>query len=483
MSLSTRESGSGGSTPGERFKSLLEARATAAAHDLLLEHAARLRGYLRVEFAEEVGGIEEVEHLIGAVIDHAARGGECFAADHEGGLEGWLFALGVVQAQREVLSHRRAGARNAEGRDVGARRALLAALHAAVRELDDEQSTILTSDLNAKGRVPADELSGELGLDAGAVVQLRALGRRVLEPQLRRISAEAGFDAASWREVFLALGFEPHLTRFCPEELAQERRDAPLEARLPALRPSRTARPRIVTKSERTPHEGTRRGRWSAAEIERYKELYGLRDDAFIARKLNRTVASVRNMVESAFSGPLRTDAWSDDDTLNLKRYLGATDVATIARILRRSPKDVQAHVAVLATVQHGGPWDPVEVAEFKRLYGSRSDEDLALVFGRSLQSIQEEAHQLCIAKDKAFLRKARGGKRASRMPRWREDELAVLRDMYAASSNLAIAKRLSRSVKSVVSKAHSLGLKKDPKRLREMGRENVSYRYGHESK
>ena len=40
------------------------------------------------------------------------------------------------------------------------------------------------------------------------------------------------------------------------------------------------------------------------------------------------------------------------------------------------------------------------------------------------------------------------------------------------------IALKLDRSVKSVVSKAHNLGLKKDPDRLREMGRENVSLRY-----
>jgi hypothetical protein len=32
--------------------------------------------------------------------------------------------------------------------------------------------------------------------------------------------------------------------------------------------------------------------------------------------------------------------------------------------------------------------------------------------------------------------------------------------------------------VKSVVSKAHNLGLKKDRERLREMGRENVRLRY-----
>ena len=44
--------------------------------------------------------------------------------------------------------------------------------------------------------------------------------------------------------------------------------------------------------------------------------------------------------------------------------------------------------------------------------------------------------------------------------------------------ADVEIAQELRRSVKSVVSKAHHLGLKKHPVRLKEMGRENVSLRY-----
>ena len=63
-------------------------------------------------------------------------------------------------------------------------------------------------------------------------------------------------------------------------------------------------------------------------------------------------------------------------------------------------------------------------------------------------------------------------------MPRWKAEELAILRQDYAVESNLEIARRLGRSVKSVVSKAHHLALKKSDDRLREMGRENVKVRY-----
>ena len=118
------------------------------------------------------------------------------------------------------------------------------------------------------------------------------------------------------------------------------------------------------------------------------------------------------------------------------------------------------------------------EVALFKRIYGSRTDEDLAIVFGRPAADIAALGAQLCLAKDKAFVRRKAGKKLASKMPRWSAEELDVLRELYPDTPNLEIAKRLGRSVKSVVSKAHALDLKKNPDRLREMGRQNVALRH-----
>lgn len=227
---------------------------------------------------------------------------------------------------------------------------------------------------------------------------------------------------------------------------------------------------------ERSPT--ARRGRWSQAEIARFKELYGLRDDAAIARELSRSVASVRRMAETLFKQPPKTGPWSDSEIRDLKKYLGASSIDVVARILHRSEGDVQAQVAELAKVQQSGRWTPQEVNDLKRLYGTRTDEDLAIVFGRSVESVRRVAQKHCLAKDKAFLRRLAGGEPSSRMPRWRKDELDLLREKYPRCSNLEIAQELGRSVKSVVSKAHNLGLKKDPQRLREMGRENVSLRY-----
>ena len=148
-----------------------------------------------------------------------------------------------------------------------------------------------------------------------------------------------------------------------------------------------------------------------------------------------------------------------------------------IARILGRNEAEVQARILDLGRIQSGGSWTRAETAEFKRIHGRRTDEDLACIFGRSVADVRALALEHRLAKDKAFVRKLHGIP-STRMPRWRAEELQVLRKCYAVQSNVALARRLGRSVKSVLSKAHQLHLKKSSTRLREMGRANVSARY-----
>ncbi len=62
--------------------------------------------------------------------------------------------------------------------------------------------------------------------------------------------------------------------------------------------------------------------------------------------------------------------------------------------------------------------------------------------------------------------------------PRWTKQEVEVLRRLYRTHSNADIAAVLGRKVSSVVFKAHRLGLAKGIRRLREMGRENISLRW-----
>jgi len=223
-----------------------------------------------------------------------------------------------------------------------------------------------------------------------------------------------------------------------------------------------------------------RRGRWSQAEIARLRELYGLRDDEAIAKDLNRPVASVRKMAEQVFPETKRTGPWTASEVQELKKYLGATSAQVIARILGRPTDEVRSQILDLGRIQRDEEWSQEDTAEFKRLYGTRTNKHLALIFGRSEQQIREFADVLCLAKDKAFLRKLTD-RPPTRMPRWTLEEIERLRVTYPIQSNLEIAQELNRSVKSVVSKAHILGLKKDRARLQEMGRENVSLRYGKE--
>ncbi len=220
-----------------------------------------------------------------------------------------------------------------------------------------------------------------------------------------------------------------------------------------------------------------RRGRWSQSEMNRLKELYGLRDDAAIARELGRTVASVRKMAETLCRAEPRKGPWTANEVQRLKGFLGITAPEVIARMMGRTLEEVQAHITDLGRIQEAAEWSRDDLFAFKRVYGTRTDEDLTRIFGRPLEEIQRLAQEYALAKDKAFLRRLKGDV-ATRMPRWTAAELDQLRELYPMQPNLDVAKALGRSVKSVVSKAHNLGLKKNPERLREMGRENVSNRY-----
>ena len=197
-----------------------------------------------------------------------------------------------------------------------------------------------------------------------------------------------------------------------------------------------------------------------------------------MARDLARKPSSVRKQVEAVFQSAARTGPWTASEVTDLKRYLGLAAPEVIATILGRKTDEVQRQIFELGRLRRKGAWTREERNKFKRLYGRRSDEDLALVFTRSVEAVQSLAAQLRLGKDKAYLK--RNQPRATTpMPRWTPDALGELRARYPHDANIDIAQSLGRSVKSVVSKAHQLGLRKEVERLRQMGRENVRLRYG----
>lgn len=212
------------------------------------------------------------------------------------------------------------------------------------------------------------------------------------------------------------------------------------------------------------------------------KEMYGLKSVEYISKELNRPAASIQKMAETIFPIATRTGPWTAPEVQRMKKYLGICEVEIIARIFGRAVSEVQSQIEELDQRQTDAPWTQEEIAEFKRVYGTRTDKDIARVFGRTEEAVAEKANELCLAKDKAFVRKISGEETTTRMPRWSPAEIERLRSIYADHSNLEIAQVLNRSVKSVVSKAHNIGLKKDSQRLQEMGRQNVSLRYNRKS-
>lgn len=212
------------------------------------------------------------------------------------------------------------------------------------------------------------------------------------------------------------------------------------------------------------------------AEMAYLKEVFGRRPDEVIARELGRPVESISKMAVQVFRGPRVSGEWSEEERHTLRECLGATEITNIALILRRSESDVRRAIEGMETDTKRGRWTPEEVAVLKRLYGSRMDEDLAKVLGRNVGAIRRQARKLHLAKDKTFLRRVHQ-RPATRMPRWSEEEVRTLVRLYSSESNLEIAEHLGRSVKSVVSKAHELSLKKSSERLQAMGRDNVSLR------
>lgn len=220
-----------------------------------------------------------------------------------------------------------------------------------------------------------------------------------------------------------------------------------------------------------------RRGRWSDAESGRLSDWYGLREIEDIAAALGRSVESVQRKADSMFPIGVRSGPWSAAEVEKLKLYLGRNPHGVIAQRLGRTESEVRRRIALLGRRLVDGAWTRKDLARLKKIYGSRTDENLAKIFGRPIHAVRAAAEGLRLAKDKAFLKKLEGTG-STKMPRWTSADTRILESLYSTHSNLEIAERLGRSVKSVVSKAHNIGLRKSSERLREMGRENVRRRY-----
>lgn len=220
-----------------------------------------------------------------------------------------------------------------------------------------------------------------------------------------------------------------------------------------------------------------KRGNWSTHELERLRVLYPKSREEIVARLLRRSVPSVQRKAQEIFGSTAGRREWTGEDDLRLREGFGVLELSSLCLVLGRTEAEVAERVQQMrASLRSDGRWNRFEIGLLKRLYGSRSDQDLVVCLSRPLDQIRAKAAELCLSKDKGYLAKV--GDQAQRMPRWGAEEIGLLRDLYPTTSNLALAHRLQRSVASVANKANQLGLKKGPSALREMGKRNVAARY-----
>lgn len=173
----------------------------------------------------------------------------------------------------------------------------------------------------------------------------------------------------------------------------------------------------------------------------------------------------------------MKMGPWSEEEIHSLRMYYGADDVSALGTVLRRTIVDIELKVSVLR-LQANGNSDALsgeELVRFKDSYGRRDSVALVVMFDRDMHYLEALATQLSLSKDKAFVR-SRGG--ITRMPRWSSDEIERLKRDYVWKPNARIARELGRSLKSVVSKAFQMDLKKGEARLCQMGRQNVQKRH-----
>jgi len=222
---------------------------------------------------------------------------------------------------------------------------------------------------------------------------------------------------------------------------------------------------------------GMRRGNWSVQELDRLRQLLPLRGVAATAALLRRTPDSVRRRAATLFRRPARRTGWTDEDESALRRSWGAVEPRLLGVMLGRPVGEVLKQAAVLRSRRRLGPWTRDELRTLKRLYGTRSDEDLEICLQRGAADIAAQARRLCLQKDKRF-RRSHGSAAPARMPRWSAAEIRRLRELYPDRENLEVARLLGRSVASVANKAWQLDLRKSPALLRRIGRTNVAARY-----
>lgn len=222
-----------------------------------------------------------------------------------------------------------------------------------------------------------------------------------------------------------------------------------------------------------------RRGRWSRADLWEFESLFGTRPLSEIARRMRRPLATLQKLASTRFPLVQHATVWTLEHEERFTELFGAIDddLETVARALRVSVARAAEERDARLRGRSARPWTSEDDAFLKAHYSSRTTFALSVVLSRFEPDIEARAAHFALSKSKTFVARLRGPA-STLMPRWTEAQIARLRERYADAPNLELARELRKSIKSVISKAHHLGLKKSAGRLAQMGAENVAVRH-----
>lgn len=222
---------------------------------------------------------------------------------------------------------------------------------------------------------------------------------------------------------------------------------------------------------------GLRQGAWTVQELGRLRHLLPWRGVEGAAGLLRRTPDSVRRRAAQLLAAPPRRGEWTRADDETLRVAWGALEPRLIATMLGRQAADVLRRAGALRAQRRAGPWSHDEDRLLKRIFGTRSTRELEVCLQRSQTEVERRAAELCLHKDKRYLRAA-AAESGARAPRWTAREVEQLRALYPDRENLEVARAMGRSVVSVANKAWQLGLQKGRKTRERIGRNNVAFRF-----
>jgi len=103
------------------------------------------------------------------------------------------------------------------------------------------------------------------------------------------------------------------------------------------------------------------------------------------------------------------------------------------------------------------GRWSQNEVKLLRRLFASVKTQKIADKLGRPLTAVRQKAYEL--------------GLKTNKFRPWSKDDVELLKKLYPNKRTPEVADELGRSLRAIMGKAQKMGLKKTKKYLKSLGR------------